>query len=70
MSENRRNEELVQRIEIDGLLIDLPEGAMLSTLSRQIEQARIEAGLTMDEMFAGLRTQRAIYVKEKYGITD
>ena len=62
--------EKTTQLDIDGLLIDLPEGMMVPTLSRQIGQARIDVGLTMDEMFAGLRTQRASYVKEKYGITD
>jgi hypothetical protein len=58
------------QLDIDGMLIELPDWCLVPVLSAQIEQARIEAGLTTEEMLADLRIQRAIYVQEKYGISD
>jgi len=60
----------VQWIDIDGLVIEVPDWCMVPALSRQIEQAMNDAGLTTVEMLADLRVQRALYVKEKYGIMD
>lgn len=57
-------------IDLDGILVLSPMSPMLPELAREIERARLEAGLSMDEMLKGLREQRALYVAEKYGITD
>lgn len=39
---------------------------MVPELAREIERARIEAGLSVEEMLQGLREQRERYVAEKY----
>jgi hypothetical protein len=39
---------------------------MVPELAREIERTRIEAGLTVEELLAGLREQRERYYAEKY----
>ena len=39
---------------------------MVPELAREIERTRIEAGLTVEELLAGLREQREQYYAEKY----
>jgi hypothetical protein len=40
---------------------------MVPELAREIERARIEAGLNVEDMLAALQEQRERYVQEKYG---
>ena len=40
---------------------------MVPELAREIERARLEAGLSVEEMLMTLRDQRKRYVAEKYG---
>jgi len=54
-------------VDLDGIFVLTPMVPMVPELAREIEQARIEAGLTVDEMLKGLREQRERYVAEKYG---
>jgi len=44
-----------------------PMVPMVPELAREIEQARLEAGLSIEDMLQGLREQRQRYVQEKYG---
>jgi AbrB family looped-hinge helix DNA binding protein len=53
-------------IDLDGILVLTPMVPMVPELAREIERARIEAGLSVDEMLKSLREQRERYVKEKY----
>ncbi len=53
-------------IDLDGVLVLTPMTPMLPELAREIERARIEKGLSMDELLKGLRQQRKRYYKEKY----
>jgi hypothetical protein len=39
-------------------------------LGREIERARVEAGLSVEEMLASLRDRRERYVREKYGLAS
>lgn len=57
-------------IDLDGVLVLTPMAPMLPELAREIERARIEAGLSVDEMLDGLRRQRKRYFKEKYSRQD
>ena len=43
---------------------------MVPELAREIERARLEAGLTVEELLAGLREQRERYYTEKYQTND
>jgi hypothetical protein len=45
----------------------MPMTPMVPELAHEIERARVEAGLSMDELLATLREQRERYVREKYG---
>jgi hypothetical protein len=40
---------------------------MVPELAREIERARVEAGLSVEDMLASLRDQRERYIREKYG---
>ena len=67
---NVQDGDTYRLLDIDGILVLTPMAPMLPELAREIERARIEAGLSMGEMLQGLREQRALYVAEKYGISD
>jgi AbrB family looped-hinge helix DNA binding protein len=54
-------------VDLDGILVLTPMAPMVPELAREIERARIEAGLTVEELLAGLREQRERYYFEKYG---
>jgi bifunctional DNA-binding transcriptional regulator/antitoxin component of YhaV-PrlF toxin-antitoxin module len=57
-------------IDLDGVFVLTPMVPMVPELAREIERARLEAGLSVEEMLDALRDQRRRYVKEKYGRTD
>ncbi len=53
-------------IDLDGIFVLTPMVPMVPELAREIEKARLEAGLTVEELLEGLREQRERYYKEKY----
>jgi AbrB family looped-hinge helix DNA binding protein len=54
-------------LDLDGILVLMPMTPMIPELAREIERARVEAGLGVEELLAALREQRERYVREKYG---
>lgn len=54
-------------IDLDGILVLAPMVMMVPELAREIERARLEAGLSIDDLLTSLREQRAKYHAEKYG---
>ena len=54
-------------LDIDGTIVLTPLAPIVPELAREIERARIEAGLSVEEMLVGLREQREKYTAEKYG---
>jgi len=54
-------------VDIDGVLILSPLAPLAPELAREIEKARLEAGLTVEEMLADLRRQRERHTAERYG---
>ncbi|HID65283.1 MAG TPA: AbrB/MazE/SpoVT family DNA-binding domain-containing protein [Anaerolineae bacterium] len=54
-------------LDLDGIFVLTPMVPMVPELAREIERARLEAGLSVGEMLKGLREQRERYVAEKYG---
>jgi AbrB family looped-hinge helix DNA binding protein len=54
-------------VDLDGILVLTPMVPMVPELAREIERARVEAGLSVEDMLASLRKQRERYVREKYG---
>jgi len=57
-------------LDVDGVFILTPLAPIVPELAREIERARIEAGLSVEEMLAGLREQREKYSAENYPNPD
>jgi bifunctional DNA-binding transcriptional regulator/antitoxin component of YhaV-PrlF toxin-antitoxin module len=54
-------------IDLDGVFVLNPMAPMIPELAREIEQARLEAGLSINDLIHSLREQRQRYSQEKYG---
>jgi len=54
-------------LDLDGIFVLTPMVPMVPELAREIEQARIEAGLDTAELLRALREERVRYVAEIYG---
>ncbi len=52
-------------IDLEGILVFTPMIPMVPELAREIERARIEAGLSTEEMLRALREQRERYSQDK-----
>ena len=61
------NGDIFRLVDLDGVFVLTPLVPMVPELAREIEQARLEAGLSIEELLQGLRDQRERYVQEKYG---
>jgi AbrB family looped-hinge helix DNA binding protein len=53
-------------VDLDGVLVLTPMVPMIPELAADVERARIEAGLSVEEMLAGLQEERERYFREKY----
>jgi len=53
-------------VDLDGIFVLTPMVTMVPELAREIERARIEAGLSIEELLANLRQQRERYYRENY----
>ncbi len=56
-----------QVIDLDGIFVLTPMRPIVPELAYEIEQMRLEAGLSTDELLGSLREQRVRYVTETYG---
>jgi AbrB family looped-hinge helix DNA binding protein len=56
-------------VDLDGMFVLTPMVPMVPELAYEIERARIEAGLSTDDLLRSLREQRERYRREKYGDT-
>ena len=63
------NGDIFRLVDLDGVFVLTPMVPMVPELAREIEQIRLEAGLSMEELLQGLREQRERYFQEKYGNT-
>ena len=54
-------------VDLDGVFALTPMAPIVPELEREIEQARLEAGLSIDDLLQSLREQRQRYSQEKYG---
>jgi AbrB family looped-hinge helix DNA binding protein len=54
-------------VDLDGIFVLTPMVPMVPELAREIERARVEAGLSIEELLASLREQRERYPTEEYG---
>ena len=57
-------------VDLDGMFVLTPMVPMVPELAREIEPARLEAGLSTDDLLRGLREQRERYHREHYGDAD
>ncbi len=53
-------------MDLDGILILTPMVPLVPELASEIERARLEAGLSTQELLRGLREQRERYHREHY----
>jgi AbrB family looped-hinge helix DNA binding protein len=53
-------------VDLDGIFVLTPMVTMVPELAREIERARVEAGLSIEELLASLREQRERYYTERY----
>ena len=61
------NGDIFRLVDLDGVFVLTPMIPMIPELAREIEQARLEAGLSIEVLLEGLREQRARYNQEKHG---
>ena len=61
------NGDIFRLVDLDGVFVLTPLVPMVPELAREIEQARLEAGLSIEELLQGLREQRLRYNAEKNG---
>lgn len=62
--------DMFRLVDLDGVFVLTPVVPMVPELAREIERARLEAGLDTRELLAGLREQREQYFRERYGDTE
>jgi AbrB family looped-hinge helix DNA binding protein len=59
-----RSGDTFQLIDLDGVFVLTPLLPMVPELAREIERARLEAGLSIEELLRNLREQPARYHRE------
>ena len=52
-------------VDLDGIFVLTPMVPLVPELAREIERARVEAGLTTEDLLRGLREQRERYTAER-----
>ncbi len=61
-----REGDTFRLVDLDGVFVLTPMVPMVPELAREIEKARLEAGLSIGDLLAGLREQRERYYREHY----
>jgi bifunctional DNA-binding transcriptional regulator/antitoxin component of YhaV-PrlF toxin-antitoxin module len=61
------NGDIFRLVDLDGVFVLTPMTPMVPELAREIEQIRLEAGYSIEELLSSLREQRQKYNQEKYG---
>jgi bifunctional DNA-binding transcriptional regulator/antitoxin component of YhaV-PrlF toxin-antitoxin module len=61
------NGDIFRLVDLDGVFVLTPMVPMVPELAREIEQARLEAGLSIEDLLHSLREQRQRYNQENYG---
>ena len=62
-----REGDIFRLVDLEGVFVLTPMVPMIPELAREIEQARLEAGLNIEDLLKTLREQRQRYYQEKYG---
>lgn len=58
--------DVFRLVDLDGTFVLTPMVPMVPELAREIERARLEAGLSIEELLVTLREQRERYYTEHY----
>jgi bifunctional DNA-binding transcriptional regulator/antitoxin component of YhaV-PrlF toxin-antitoxin module len=58
-----RTGDTYRLVDLDGVFVLTPMVPLVPELAREIERARVQAGLTSEELLAGLREQRERYTQ-------
>jgi bifunctional DNA-binding transcriptional regulator/antitoxin component of YhaV-PrlF toxin-antitoxin module len=53
-------------VDLNGVFVLTPMVPMVPELAREIEQVRLEAGLSVEELLSSLREERERYYRETY----
>jgi bifunctional DNA-binding transcriptional regulator/antitoxin component of YhaV-PrlF toxin-antitoxin module len=53
-------------VDLDGAILLIPKTTAVPKLAAEIERLREEAGVSLEELLAGLREERERYYQEKY----
>ena len=61
-----RSGDTFRLVDLDGIFVLTPMVPMVPELAREIERARIEAGLSTDDLLRTLREQRERYRHEQH----
>jgi AbrB family looped-hinge helix DNA binding protein len=61
-----RSGDTFRLVDLDGIFVLTPMVPMVPELAREIERARIEAGLSTDDLLRTLREQREQYRPERH----
>ncbi len=59
--------DVLSVLDLDGVFVLSPRAAVVPELAAEIERLRVEAGLSTDDLLAGLRAERQRYARERYG---
>ncbi len=59
------NGTILRLVDLDGLFVLTPMATIVPQLAQEIEQMRLEMGLSTEELLLNLREQRARYHQEK-----
>lgn len=57
-------------MDLEGVLVLTPLAPLVPELAREIERARLEADLSIEELLAALRAHRERYTAEKFGVEE
>jgi bifunctional DNA-binding transcriptional regulator/antitoxin component of YhaV-PrlF toxin-antitoxin module len=61
------NGDIFRLVDLEGVFVLTPMVPMIPELAREIEKARVEMGVSVEELLQGIREQRERYYLEKYG---
>lgn len=63
---NIRTGDTFRLVDLDGIFILTPMAPIVPELAREIEQMRLETGLSTEELLVALREERVRYYTEEY----
>ena len=59
--------DVLDVLDLDGVFVLSPRTSVVPELAAEIDRLRVEAGVTTEDLVAGLRAERERYARERYG---